>query len=497
MAIETKAEASLDDELAAFAVERREAAYDSLFLHSLDSVKLVDKDGALRRINQCGCDSLEVKAPEQVLGQSYFGLWSGKDSQKARAAAAEADRSGSGRFTGLYTSPSGHASYWDEVLTATYNEDGQQTGYLIISRDVTENHQLLCQQRALAQIGTAALSTADFGVFLQHLTETLAETLGLPMTKVLEITEDRSLLLLRAGVGWQDGLVGEAIVGTERDSQAGYTLMSDGPVIVDDLTTESRFSGPQLLRQHKVRSGMSVIIAGENSAPYGVLGVHTNALRQFNEYDIDFIQAVANTISARWRQECASREQKTLVREMAHRAGNMFQIAGSLFRQSFNVNDDVETAKRDFSDRLDAMARSCASIARGGFETTSIRALANDTLCAFGGPISVTGRDFEVPGDLAFDLGLMWHELATNSAKYGALNSLRGEVQLSWKLSRDDKGRCLSIVWLDTSPAGDKSANGSGFGTQLISQLVELKYSGRIEIRERPEYRCEMLIRLP
>lgn len=497
MKIETKSPASRDDRAAPFPVDQREAAYDSLFQHSLDCVKLVDTDGSLRRINQCGCDSLEVKSPDMVVGQCYFEFWSGHDIEKARAAAAQADDSGSGRFTGIYTSPSGRVSCWDEMITATYGEDGSQSGYLIISRNVTETHQLLTQQRALAEISAAALEVEDFGAFLQLLTETVAKTLGLPMTKVLEITEDRNLLLLRAGIGWEDGLVGKAKVGTERDSQAGYTLLSDQPVIVDDLTTETRFTGPQLLRQHKVRSGLSVIIPGERGAPYGVLGVHTNTLRKFDEYDIDFIQAVANTISARWRQECFDRDQQTLVREMAHRAGNMFQIAGSLFRQSFDVSEDVETAKQSFSDRLDAMARSCSSIARGGFKKIAIRSLAEDTLSPFGDLISISGRDFDVPGDLAFDLGLVWHELATNSAKYGALHTLDGEVKLSWKLDRDGADRYLSVLWQDTSPSAGTPATGTGFGTQLISQLVELKYRGAVEISDHPAYACKLRIRLP
>ncbi|WP_420430769.1 hypothetical protein [Hyphobacterium sp.] len=111
--------------------------------------------------------------------------------------------------------------------------------------------------------------------------------------------------------------------------------------------------------------------------------------------------------------------------------------------------------------------------------------------------VSISGRDFEIPGDLAFDLGLIWHELATNSAKYGALKSLAGDVQLSWNLIREDSERYLSVLWRDTSPVDASTDMGTGFGTRLISQLVETKYHGSIEICDRPEYCCRFRIRLP
>ena len=97
-----------------------------------------------------------------------------------------------------------------------------------------------------------------------------------------------------ASVGSQ-GLVGHATVGAGKDSQAGYTLLSDQPVIVEDLRTETRFSGPPLLHEHGVVSGMSVIIpTGEG--PYGVLGAHTTKRRSFSKDEVNFLKAVANVL---------------------------------------------------------------------------------------------------------------------------------------------------------------------------------------------------------
>ena len=123
-----------------------------------------------------------------------------------------------------------------------------------------------------------------------------AQTLDVEYCKVLELFPDGQALLLRAGVGWHDGLVGTGIVGAELDSQAGYTLVSSEPVIVEDLDTETRFHGPPLLHAHGVVSGISVIIAGQPRL-FGVFGVHSAARRIFSQDDVNFLQAVANILA--------------------------------------------------------------------------------------------------------------------------------------------------------------------------------------------------------
>jgi signal transduction histidine kinase/DNA-binding NarL/FixJ family response regulator len=113
---------------------------------------------------------------------------------------------------------------------------------------------------------------------------------------VLELLPERDTFLLRAGVGWKEGLIGSATVGAGRDSQAGYTLLSSEPVIVSDLQTESRFSGPPLLHEHEVVSSASALIQGQDE-PFGVLSINAKSRRAFTEDDANFLQAVANVLA--------------------------------------------------------------------------------------------------------------------------------------------------------------------------------------------------------
>ncbi|MFQ5863013.1 MAG: EAL domain-containing protein [Candidatus Brocadiales bacterium] len=152
------------------------------------------------------------------------------------------------------------------------------------------------QQAAVAEVGLRALAGIDLSTLMDEIVALVAKTLGVEYCKVLELLPDGKALLLRAGVGWKEGYVGHATVGTETDSQAGYTLLSSEPVVIKDLRTETRFSGPPLLLDHGVVSGVSVIIQGKER-PFGVMGAHTTRRRAFTKNDINFLQTISNVLA--------------------------------------------------------------------------------------------------------------------------------------------------------------------------------------------------------
>jgi len=170
-------------------------------------------------------------------------------------------------------------------------------------RDITERKHAeetlklrASQQMTVAELGQRALTGTDLSLLMDEAVSRVSETLKAEYCKVLELLPDGKALVLRAGVGWKDGYVGRATMGAGADSQAGYTLLSAEPVIVEDLRTETRFTGPPLLHEHGVVSGMSTIIQGKDR-PFGVLGAHTTKQRIFIKDDIHFLQAVANVLS--------------------------------------------------------------------------------------------------------------------------------------------------------------------------------------------------------
>ncbi|WDT74888.1 MAG: EAL domain-containing protein [Candidatus Manganitrophus sp.] len=152
------------------------------------------------------------------------------------------------------------------------------------------------RQAVIAELGQRALSGMALPALMNEAVALVAKTLEVEYCKVLEPLTDGSALLLTAGVGWKEGLVGRATLGILENSQAAYTLACNGPVVVEDLETETRFN-PVMLRDHGVVSGMSVLIPGQDY-PHGVLGVHTKRRRTFGKEDVLFLQSIANVLAA-------------------------------------------------------------------------------------------------------------------------------------------------------------------------------------------------------
>lgn len=239
------------------------------------------------------------------------------------------------------------------------------------------------QQDIVAELGQDALSGVPLESLFEQAVTTVADVLDNDYAKVLDYRPEHNHLLLRAGVGWRDGLVGEGTVGDGADSQAGHTLRSEEPIIVDDLRTEERFSGPPLLVEHNVVSGISVII-GTPENPWGVLGTHTTDRVEFTEDDINFVQSVANVLATAIERK--EREQE--LQRQNDRLEEFTSIVSHDLKSPLNVaQGNVDLAQEEcdsayLDDVADALNRSQAliedllTLAREGERVNNVSAVA-------------------------------------------------------------------------------------------------------------------------
>ncbi len=188
-------------------------------------------------------------------------------------------------------------------LSLLRNRSGQAVGVTLYCRDISPRkhaeRELACrvsQQRGIAELGQHALQNISLEELLDRAVGIVAGVLQVEYCKVLELQPEGNALLLKAGEGWREGLVGKTYIDANENSQAGYTLQCKDAVIVSNLHTETRFEGPQLLVEHDVLSGISVIIPGHDG-PYGVFGAHTRECRDFSREDVAFLRTAANVLA--------------------------------------------------------------------------------------------------------------------------------------------------------------------------------------------------------
>jgi len=152
------------------------------------------------------------------------------------------------------------------------------------------------QQKAIAELGQKALAGVDLYGLMEETVAIILDPLMAKFSCILEHLPHMNVFLLRAGQGCSQGSSGNVLISAKPDSMAGYTLLSNQPVIVQDFRKETRFQACALFRVHEVQSGISVIIQCKNK-PFGVLCVYSKDKRTFSSEDIRFLEVIAHILA--------------------------------------------------------------------------------------------------------------------------------------------------------------------------------------------------------
>ncbi|GAX40433.1 two-component transcriptional regulator [Tolypothrix sp. NIES-4075] len=199
------------------------------------------------------------------------------------------------------------------------------------------------QQTTVAKLAQSALSGKDFSSLMNEAVEIIAQNLEVEYCNISEFLPKENTLVLRSGVGWDAEFIGQEIINLDA------VVLS--PVIIEDLETSESNS---FLQQHQVKSGLSVPICTQNRI-YGVLGAYTRKKRTFSLDDMNFVQAIANILSAaleRQQTEQALRKGKgELELRVAERTAELIRINQQL-QLELNERQRTQEALRNSQSRF-------------------------------------------------------------------------------------------------------------------------------------------------
>ncbi len=156
---------------------------------------------------------------------------------------------------------------------------------------------LLRQQAALAAFGSFAFRERDLQKVLTEAARVCAEGLDVAFCKICKYREAENDLLIVAGYGWHDGIIGQVVSQADPTSPQGRAFTTGQPVIIYDLTQARDYAFPAFYGEHKILSSVDVIIKGIDGQPFGVLEIDSTVQTNYDINDINFLTGFANVLA--------------------------------------------------------------------------------------------------------------------------------------------------------------------------------------------------------
>jgi two-component system, sensor histidine kinase PdtaS len=366
--------------------------------------------------------------------------------------------------------------------------------------------------RILVDIGRLAGESSDLGRFLDQTVTQVARAVEIHHVKVLQYRPRTADLLVVAGIGWGEGVVGIAALSADLRSAPGRAFQTAEAVTIKNFKEQEEYIRSDFLKQHDIISLTNVPVLID-AAAWGVLEVDSTTPRGFSEDTTDFLTAVAALIGAFVRHHAAqpqetarlvaaaaeAQKRDVLLRELQHRVKNSFQLilASIAIQKRRHSGVELHRVLNHVASRINAISLAHDQLAtREGGHIVKL----SDYIHALCISIRQQTEEIEIEADcdeleLSIDravlVGLILNEAAINSIKH-AFSADGGRITV--KLT-GGVGYGEANLTVTDNGRGLREQNDGGSGLKLIASLAR-QIGGTIE-QESSETGTTTLLRFP
>ncbi|MEQ1955734.1 PAS domain S-box protein [Mesorhizobium sp. CN2-181] len=189
----------------------------------------------------------------------------------------------------------------------------------------------------------------------------------------------------------------------------------------------------------------------------------------------------------------SERRIRMLMREVNHRVKNQFAVILSIIRETNKHSISPEDFERRVRDRIMALSRSHDLLVTSEWSGASLFDVIQEHLKPFGheDQISLSGPLLTLQPNAVQHIGMAFHELGTNSSKYGALSSEVGRIAISWQVATNLAGRREFLLnWEETAIPRKvdrrEDSSRSGFGTVVLKRVAPQAVDGAAILERSP-----------
>jgi two-component sensor histidine kinase len=232
------------------------------------------------------------------------------------------------------------------------------------------------------------------------------------------------------------------------------------------------------------------VAAGEEIA------VRQDDLLEIAEVRLALHDAAAQLRDREAEEQRALQRQRLMINELNHRVKNTLATVQSLARQSLGRPADTPGLAA-FTERLMALARAHDLLTQSVWEGADLHDILHQTLEPYEDRAVLAGPTVALTPNAALALSMVFHELATNAVKYGALSTSDGTVTVVWHVDPLALHR-LTLHWEERGGPRVSTPSRKGFGSRLIAASLKSDLGGEARFDYRPTgLVCVLTLSLP
>jgi PAS domain S-box-containing protein len=431
---------------------------EELFRQLVDGVDdyaifMLDRHGQIASWNT-GAQRIEGWSEKEILGQDVSLVFppEARDRGRPNAQLKLAAAHGTFREEAERVRKDGSLFWADVAITALRDEKGDLRGFAQVIRDISE------RKRASREMAESRAR--------------LASVLESAMDAIITVDGNQRIVLF---------------------NKAAVTMFN---------RPESEAMGMSLeqLIPHRFRSAHALHVAGfaatlVTNRPMGPAGELTGLRSNGEEFPVEasisqaevngrrLFTVILRDITARRRAE---EHQALLLRELAHRVKNTLAVVQSIAAQTRRFAAP-EQFYQTLTGRLAALATAHDLLTRSDWEGAALGEVVRLTFAPYEGLSperrwTIEGPKIWLAPNEAVTLSLVFHELATNAAKFGALSNASGRIEVHWDLDSEDEPAECRISWRESGGPKVSPPTGGGFGSKLLDRAVRHELGGQTQV---------------
>jgi len=214
----------------------------------------------------------------------------------------------------------------------------------------------LSRQAMIAELSRQALTGLEIRSLFEQTVEQLEQLFNVDYCGVFELMSYQRGFVLRAAMGWPNEAIDHMTVDIASDAVIGSTVLTDGPILVPDIRSDSRYDGMPSFYPTPIASLVSIVISGSGRQPFGFVVLASTELNHFTTEDASFLQAIANTLAMAIERKQSEQSIRTHANELASITAILAKTNSELAERNRELNEFAYITSHDLKAPLRAIA---------------------------------------------------------------------------------------------------------------------------------------------